>query len=257
VVAKGTKHSVVVIALALAVLALASPGLAAPLRQEPRPTIVQPEQDAAVRGVVQLIGTAVHPQFQRYELYYAPWPVPSDQSWVFNGDAKYQPQPLGLLGTWDSRSVPDGAYALRVRVVKQDGNYLDSDPTRVLVVNTRPLQEPSATPTETSTPEPGPIVTEPTPAVTVVAPTVEISLPTPEVASTPLLEPTETPAAEATDEPVLATGEAPSDSGGFSATRLVQTARKSAMYTAGFFAAIAAFFVVKAALFWVWQRLRP
>ena len=122
----------------LLVLAFALPCLGAPPQQEPRPVIAQPEAGSAVRGVVQVIGTAVHPQFQRYELYYAPWPAPSDQSWVFIGDAKFQQQPLGLLGTWDTRAVPDGGYALRLRVVKQDGNYLDSDAVPVLVANTPP-----------------------------------------------------------------------------------------------------------------------
>ena len=96
--------------------------------QEPRPIIAQPAQNAPVRGEVQIVGSATHPQFQRYELYYTPWPPPSDQSWVFIGDAHFNPLQLGLLGTWDSRSVTDGAYGLRVRVVKQDGNYLDSEP---------------------------------------------------------------------------------------------------------------------------------
>ena len=96
---------------------------------------MQPKQDVKVRGVVQIIGSSTHPQFHRYELYYAPWPVPSDQSWILIGDAHFMPQPSGLLGTWDSRSVIDGAYALRVRVVKPDGNYLDSDSRRVVVAN--------------------------------------------------------------------------------------------------------------------------
>ena len=100
-----------------------------------KPAIVQPEQDVKVRGVVQIIGSSTHPQFHRYELYYAPWPVPSDQSWILIGDAHFMPQPPGLLGTWESRSVIDGAYALRVRVVKPDGNYLDSDSRRVVVAN--------------------------------------------------------------------------------------------------------------------------
>ena len=128
---------VLITLLILASAALSITALAAPVAQEARPVIAQPAQDTPVRGVVQIVGSAVHPQFQRYELYYAPWPVPSDQSWIFIGDAHFNQQPLGLLGTWDSRSVTDGAYALRVRVVKQDGNYLDSDPRRVLVANTR------------------------------------------------------------------------------------------------------------------------
>jgi len=209
-----------------------------------------------VRGVAQIIGTAVHPQFQRYELYYAPWPAPSDQSWVFIGDAHYQQQPLGLLGTWDSRSVPDGAYALRVRVVKQDGNYLDSDPVRVLAANTRLIESPTPTPTDTATPEAEPLVTEPTAGVTVVAPTVEVSLPTPELTNTPSPESTSTRAPATADEPVAA-GDTPDDQGGLSVSRLADVAKKSALYTAGIFAAIAAFFAIKAALVWTWQHIRP
>lgn len=108
-------------ALGAALVLPAQPAQAAPAAQEARPVIAQPEPDATVRGVVQILGTATHPQFQRYELYYAPFPVRSDQSWVFIGpDAHFQQQPLGMLGTWDSRAVPDGSYALRVRVVKAD-----------------------------------------------------------------------------------------------------------------------------------------
>ena len=84
---------------ALAVMAF----VAMPLRpcsarlptRKPKPVIAQPGEGAGVRDVVQIIGTATHPQFQRYELYYAPYPVPSDQSWIFIGDAHNNQQPLG------------------------------------------------------------------------------------------------------------------------------------------------------------------
>lgn len=228
--------------------------LAAPAPQEARPIIAQPAPDSAVRGVVQVVGTATHPQFLRYELYYAPWPVPSDQSWIFIGDAHFNQQPLGLLGTWDSRSVPDGAYALRVRVVKVDGNYLDSDPQRVLVVNTRPL--PSPTPAITDTPEPIPTAVPPTATIVIEVPAVE----------TPTLEPTPTPEPEST--PLLAgaetttTGEPESADGGltgqvFSGQRLIAIARQSALYTLAGFGAIGVFFGVKWLLVWLWHKIRP
>ncbi len=255
--AKGIKRFLPVVLLALLTLGVVAPVLGAPLRQDPRPSIAQPEQDAAVRGVVQIIGTAIHPQFQRYELYYAPWPVPSDQSWVFIGDAKFQQQPLGLLGTWDSRALPDGGYALRARVVKQDGNYLDSDPVRVLVANTRPLEQPTATPTESATPEAGPVVTEPTSApAEVVAPTVEIVLPTAAPTGTPVPELTDTPGPQNPDVAVAAGDDTGGDTR-FSLDRLSGAAQKAATYTTAFFLAVGAFFAVKAMLFWIWQRLRP
>ena len=116
--------------------------LAAPAAQEPRPVIAQPAQDAPVRGAVQIVGSAVNPQFQKYQIYFAPWPAPSDASWAFVSEA-FNQQPLGLLGTWDSRTVTDGAYALRVRVVKLDGNYLDSEPRLVQVANFRQVASPT------------------------------------------------------------------------------------------------------------------
>jgi len=224
--------------------------LAVPPAQEQRPVLAQPEQDAAVRGVVQLVGTAVHPQFQRYELYYAPWPLPSDQSWIFIGDAHYQQQPLGLLGAWDSRSVPDGTYVLRVRVVKQDGNYLDGDPRRVLVANTRLPDTPTPAVTNTPTAVPTPL-----PATA----TIVVAVPTGEVVA-----PTETPTPEPDVTPILpgSTGETggttlPAVGDLFNKERLLYVARTTAVYTAGLFGAVGLFFGVKALLYWLWQKIRP
>ena len=268
----------VMAALVLAYVVTA-PVLAAPASQEARPIIVQPAQDAAVRDVVQIIGTAVHPQFQRYELYYAPSPVPSDQSWTFIGDAHNNQQPLGLLGTWDSRSVPDGSYVLRVRVVKQDGNYIDSDARQVIVANTRPVETP--TPAESPTPPPelpptdSPIAEQPVveqPTVVVEIPTIAPT-PTPEGAEGGTAVSVETPGALGSPEPTAtrrvisannSTSGSDDDEGAasiasqlFGSSRLMNTAKKAAMYTAGAFLAIGAFFAVKGILVWLWYKIKP
>ena len=257
------KRPLVLVLLTLVILgaaALANTALAAPASQEARPIIAQPAQDSAVRGVVQVVGTAVHPEFQRYELYYAPWPVPSDNAWTFIGDAHFNQQPLGLLGTWDSRSVTDGAYALRLRVVKQDGNYFDSDPRRVLVANTRPVESP--TPAVTDTPEPLPTESPATPTVVVAVPTsaqeatptpIQIPAQTPESGATPLLP---TVQAAGTSQPGAATAGSITDQL-FSPQRLVAAAKKAATYTLAGFAIIGLFFGVKALLVWLWQKIRP
>jgi len=240
---------IVAVLMSLGLIA-AAVALAAPSAQEPRPVLAQPEQDAAVRGVVQLVGTAVHPQFQRYELYYAPWPLPSDQSWIFIGDAHYQQQPLGLLGAWDSRSVPDGTYVLRVRVVKQDGNYLDGDPRRVLVTNTRLPDTP--TPAISNTPTTVPTPLPPTATIVVAVPTLEviapIETPTPEPDVTPILPDS---AGEAGGTALPAVGAL------FNKERLLYVAQTTAIYTAGLFVAVGLFFGVKAVLYWLWQKIRP
>ena len=232
--------------------------LAAPASQEPRPIIAQPAQNAAVRGEVQIVGSATHPQFQRYELYFAPWP-PSDQSWVFIGDAHFNPVQLGLLGTWDSRSVADGTYGLRVRVVKQDGNYIDSEPRTVEVANFRQVASPTPEVAE-ATAEP-----LPTPAEEVPAPTVVVAVPT--IDGPPTAQPS-TPTPEPEVTPILAatSGSSVGQTGGKPASvtdQLVNTARladvvkKAAMYTVAVFVLIGAFFAVKALLVWLWQKIRP
>lgn len=247
----------VILALLTASVLLPVAGVwAAPAQQEARPVIAQPVTDSAVRGVVQVVGSATHPQFQRYELYYAPWPIPSDQSWIFIGDAHFSQQPLGLLGTWDSRSVPDGTYALRVRVVRVDGNYLDSDPQRVLVANTRPL--PSPTPDATDTPASIPTAAPPTPTIVVQAP-VLAETPTPE--PTPTLEPESTPLLPGTATTGTAQPQQPAASSLtdqlFSSQRLLAVAEQAALYTLAAFVAVGAFFGVKALLVWLWHKIRP
>ncbi len=254
-------------ALVFAVL----PALGAPAGQETRPVIAQPGADAAVRDAVQIIGTATHPQFQRYELYYAPSPVPSDQSWIFIGDAHFTQQPLGLLGVWDTRSVPDGAYELRVRVVKADGNYIDSDARRVIVANTRPAETP--TPETPLTPLPELPPTEaPAPEGTAVveAPTAVVEIPT--IAPTATREVTAQPEAAITPFTSTSSGGSAGGSSGatasgesgasitdqlFSSSRLLETARKAALYTVVAFLAVGAFFGLKALLVWLWYKIKP
>jgi hypothetical protein len=231
------------------------------LTQDSKPIIAQPEPNATVSGVVQIIGTATHSQFQRYELYYAPWPVPGNNAWIFIGaDAHFQQQPLGLLGTWDSRAVPDGQYALRVRVVKADANYIDSDPRQVTVANTRvpdtPTPVDSPTPTDTATPE-EPVATLPPPTAAAVA-----TVPPP--VSRPTLAPTPTkPAGAGTvATPILVSEEEgpsliSSAGSAFNLSRLVDKAQTAVQYTLGAFVLLGLFFGVKALLFWLWQKMRP
>ena len=213
------------------------------------------------RGVVQIVGTASHAQFQRYELYYAPWPVPSDNAWIFIGpDAHFQQQPLGLLGTWDSRAVPDGSYALHVRVVKQDGNYNDSEARRVTVANTKPAETP--TPSESPTPTGSP--TPSTPTATLPAPTaaaVSTVPPTNRATVAPAkgnggAQVTVTPG---TPAPVSSDSSALISSAGdaLNPSRLGKAAKSAVTYTLLILVLAGLFFGVKALLYRFWQRMRP
>jgi len=240
------KRSFSIVVLIVALVSWAAPVFA----QGPKPVITQPEPDAAVRGTVQIVGSATSPQFQRYELYYAPSPVPGDNAWIFIGDAHFQQQPAGLLGTWATGSLPDGPYALKVRVVRQDGNYTDSDPRRVIVANRRPVETPTSAATQA--PTEAPPTPLPVPTVAIVAPTVQL----PRGSVTPTVStrttPTPTPLiSEARATPASSTGSL------LDTQRLADAAQQAATYTVGLFVVVGAFFAVKAVLAWIWHKIRP
>jgi hypothetical protein len=118
--------------------------------------IIEPASQEEVSGIVIVRGTAVHPDFLRYELAFfqvfnpgADWIVfaQSDQSVVDN-----------TLAVWDTTVgqetvpiFPDGLYRLRLRVVRTDYNYDEYFVTELLINNGS--LTPSPTPTMTITTE--------------------------------------------------------------------------------------------------------
>jgi hypothetical protein len=154
---------------------------AAPLNQEQAIIITSPRDGAVVRGVVSIIGTASHTDFWKYEVYYAPEPNPTDQ-WVFIGTVHETAVVNGLLETWNTNFIPDGVYALRLRVVRRDGNYVEYTAHNISVANTKPTDTPTleATPTPEKTPTPLP----PTPTPEIVQPPTSTPRPLPTTVST-------------------------------------------------------------------------
>ncbi len=227
--------------------------LRAPLFQEA--VITSPEAFANVRGSVSIFGTATHPQFQRYELYYT---IEPGDNWVFIGEAHFEQVANGLLGTWDTTSVPDGTYSLRLRVVRQDGNYDEAYQRSIVVANAAPA--PTPTPTETVAPEELPTLP---PAVEATAP--------PEATPTPILVeqpeiPTPTPRPSPSPTPTPEAGAAivdqvDDDSGFFSDTMDTGSLREAAAtglaYAGGAFLAVGVFFGIKKLLTWLWYLIAP
>jgi hypothetical protein len=153
--------------------------------------ITSPRDRASVRGLVPIEGSATHPQFQKYEIHYGPEPNPSDQWTPIVGSPFSVPVVQGRLGLWDTTTIPDGIYSLRLRVVRQDGNYDEYFVRGILVSNTRPTETP--TPKSTATSSAPTDTPAPTPTIVIGVPTV--SSPTPRPTSTPL--PTVPPTATA------------------------------------------------------------
>lgn len=169
--------------------------LAAPPGQETVgiAAITQPGNGATVQGVVPIIGSSDHPAFQFYTVEFSPTD-PGNQ-WQFIGDGQ-TPVVNGQLTSWDTMTVPDGSYTIRLRTVRVDGNY-DEAFVEIVVANAQPLptntpavaeETPTpgfAVPTETPTPLP------PTPTILIEQPIVETPTPRPVETTAPLADPDE------------------------------------------------------------------
>lgn len=144
-----------------------------------------PTEGASVQGQVQVIGSADHPAFEFYVIDVAPV---GTEAWQFLGDGRTAVL-SGRLATWDTVTLPDGSYSLRLRVVRVDGNYSESFIRQVQVSNIAPIA--------TNTPS----ITQSTTLPTVNSP----QLPDlPEIATFTPIPPTPTPTV-LVDQPIVDT----------------------------------------------------
>jgi len=126
---------------------LATPALA----QQVAVQITSPEMGAEVRGLVPIIGSASVSPFQFYKVEYGIGSSPSQ--WALIGSLHETAVINGQLEVWDTTTVPDGVYTLRLQAVKTDGNYDEFFVRGVVVANTRPTSTPTPEPTETPLPQ--------------------------------------------------------------------------------------------------------
>lgn len=143
--------------LFLAWLALPLPRAARPIQAQVTSGITFPAAGLTVSGVVTVLGTATIGDFQRYELYYKP-SAADDSAYTYFADGVEEVFD-GPLGLWDTNDLPADEYTLRLRVVRNDANYMEYFTSQVYV-------NPSAPPTPLPTPvfpTPGvvPLVTPP------------------------------------------------------------------------------------------------
>ena len=172
-----------------------------------------PEPGETLTGVVTVTGTAVHPEFLRYELAFSEESNPV-RGWIVFAEGS-APVVNGTLAVWDTAVgqdigapvFPDGGYTLRLRVVKTDYNYDEYFLADLFLVNTGPT--PTPTPDETAL------------AVTAAANAAQPTLPAAGDSSfqqpTPLpsLTPFPTPTAQATAaRPTAVGGAVPEDGAG-------------------------------------------
>lgn len=134
--------------------------------------ITSPNMNAIVRGNVVITGSATHPNFWKYEVYFAPEPNPENR-WVLIGLHENQVVD-GHLETWNTQNIPDGSYSLLLRVVDKTGNYQEYYVRQISVANAIPTDTPMPTLTATATYTPLPAATP-----TFIIPGTPLTLPSP------------------------------------------------------------------------------
>jgi hypothetical protein len=107
--------------------------------------ILSPIPGNVVAGNVQVLGSAIHPQFLQYQLEYGPDPNPNNLWYAVTGGIQ-TPVLNNLLGIWNTSAAPDGTYQLRLRVFLRDSSSLTTVINNIRIQNRIPTPQPSATP---------------------------------------------------------------------------------------------------------------
>ena len=142
-------------------------------QDSPPLAITNPKPEAILRGEVTIAGSTAIPNFIFAQLDFA-YASNSSDTW-FNIQMFSQPIADSTLAVWDTTSISDGDYVLRLRVTLEDGTFQEVL-VPVKVMNDTVLPTPTSVPT--STPEIA--VQIPTPFLLAVSPTpTDLPRPTP------------------------------------------------------------------------------
>jgi len=114
----------------------------------PPVAIISPAPDTLLRGQVTISGNVEFPSFLSAQLDFAYASDPTG-TW-FNIQSFSQPLTDSTLAVWDTTSITDGDYVLRLRVNFEDGTFQEV----TVPVKTGNDVQPTATPEPTATSEP-------------------------------------------------------------------------------------------------------
>ena len=106
------------------------------------PVITAPTAGQVLRGQVSITGTTDIPNFASAELDFA-YAADSTGTW-FLVQTFSQPVANSAIATWDTASISDGDYILRLRVTLQDGSTQDAT-VKIRVQNETPISTATAT----------------------------------------------------------------------------------------------------------------
>ncbi|MGD0750790.1 MAG: hypothetical protein ABSA23_05210 [Anaerolineales bacterium] len=109
------------------------------------PAIISPQQGEVLQGVVTIRGSSTITGFQSSEVDFAYTGDPSG-TWFLISQSS-QPVDSNTLATWDTTSITDGNYNLRLRIYLNDGTHLDVIGSNLRVRNYTPVETPTPAPT--------------------------------------------------------------------------------------------------------------
>ncbi len=101
------------------------------------PRIDRPGEGEAVQGIVSVTGSSAVDGFQSAELAYAY--QNGEEGW-FLIDQRGAPVNQGELGVWDTTTIADGTYRLRLRVSRSSGEAVEAFVNGVRVRNYTPIE---------------------------------------------------------------------------------------------------------------------
>lgn len=146
------------VATGVSLLVAAMPNFAdaAPAAQQActEANIRAPQQGAAVSGSVAIFGSARIDEFNFYKVEYAPGYNP--ENWAAVSQTVSNPVINGLLDVWNTTTVPDGSYLLKLTVVNPRGEEVCRFTVADLYVGNSATPTPSATSTPRESPTPTP-----------------------------------------------------------------------------------------------------
>jgi hypothetical protein len=136
--------------------------------------IESPRQADVLQGVVTIRGSSDIAGFVSAELDFA-FAEDTTGTW-FQIAMSNTAVNLGTLATWDTTTITDGNYVVRLRVMLKDGSFHDIQVSNLRVRNYTPVETPTPaptplhetpipSPTQTATPFPSPTPLKPNPAI--------------------------------------------------------------------------------------------
>ena len=167
---------VLLLALALAGMGPALPAAALRASQAgptstPSPLLFSPLAGEPLRGSVSILGMTALPGLESWELSFGYTGDPT-QTWFLLAQSS-ELVIDGLLYEWDTTTISDGVYTLRLRIFLDDGQILAVETPGLRVRNYTPIE--TSTPAPSATPAPG---EKPLPTITL-TPTITPLPPTP------------------------------------------------------------------------------